>query len=370
MSDQERSAPSSAEGSSLTPFRYSAFTVLWLATVVSNIGTWMQNAAAGWLMTSLDPDPFIVSLVQVARLPAAVPVRAARPAHLPTSSTAGASVIAEIAITVLSAVFGAGLARAGDPVALAAVHVPDRAAAALLMASPWQSVVPQLVPRQHLAAAVAPTASASMSAARSVPRSAVSSSRRARYCGAVLDQCADETRHHRRAHLVAPAETTPRTGSRGAFHQRDRALACAMPAIIRICAPRYTRSGIFHFCERLLGAAAACCAQSGGGWPRALRPHARRHRRGRRGRRLRLALAQAPCSAPTGWSSRGPSARAIALVLFALARQPSAALAASLIAGISWIAVLATINVSAQVALPGWVRGRACRSSAPSCSAR
>jgi hypothetical protein len=40
--------------------------VLWLATVVSNIGTWMQNAAAGWLMTGLDPDPFIVSLVQVA----------------------------------------------------------------------------------------------------------------------------------------------------------------------------------------------------------------------------------------------------------------------------------------------------------------
>jgi quinol monooxygenase YgiN len=28
------------------------------------------------------------------------------------------------------------------------------------------------------------------------------------------------------------------------------------------------------------------------------------------------------------------------------------------IAGVSWIAVLATINVSAQVALPGWVRGR------------
>jgi hypothetical protein len=33
-------------------------------------------------------------------------------------------------------------------------------------------------------------------------------------------------------------------------------------------------------------------------------------------------------------------------------------LAASLIAGVSWIAVLATLNVSAQVALPDWVRGR------------
>jgi MFS family permease len=34
--------------------------------VVSNVGGWLYNAASGWLMTSLDADPFIVSLVQVA----------------------------------------------------------------------------------------------------------------------------------------------------------------------------------------------------------------------------------------------------------------------------------------------------------------
>ena len=48
----------------------------------------------------------------------------------------------------------------------------------------------------------------------------------------------------------------------------------------------------------------------------------------------------------------------IAMVLYGLARQPVMALAASLVAGASWIAVLSAINVSAQVALPGWVRGR------------
>ena len=47
-------------------FRHSAFTVVWLATVVANVGTWMYNAASGWLMTSLNPDPLTVSLVQVA----------------------------------------------------------------------------------------------------------------------------------------------------------------------------------------------------------------------------------------------------------------------------------------------------------------
>ena len=54
----------------------------------------------------------------------------------------------------------------------------------------------------------------------------------------------------------------------------------------------------------------------------------------------------------------GSLGTAVALALFALAGRPATALAASLIAGVSWIAVLATINVSAQVALPGWVRGR------------
>jgi MFS family permease len=52
--------------SPLSPFRHPAFTVLWTATVVSNVGSWMYSAASGWLMTSLNPDPFIVAMVQVA----------------------------------------------------------------------------------------------------------------------------------------------------------------------------------------------------------------------------------------------------------------------------------------------------------------
>jgi MFS family permease len=55
-----------ASASFLSPFRHRAFLVLWWATLVSNIGTWMQSAAAGWFMTNLDSRPFMVSLVQVA----------------------------------------------------------------------------------------------------------------------------------------------------------------------------------------------------------------------------------------------------------------------------------------------------------------
>jgi MFS family permease len=54
----------------------------------------------------------------------------------------------------------------------------------------------------------------------------------------------------------------------------------------------------------------------------------------------------------------GQIGTAIALALFGAAREPVVAVAASLMAGMCWIAVLANLNVSAQTALPDWVRGR------------
>ena len=52
--------------SSWSPFRHSIFRLLWFASFVANIGAWMYNAAAAWLMTTLDADPLVVSMVQAA----------------------------------------------------------------------------------------------------------------------------------------------------------------------------------------------------------------------------------------------------------------------------------------------------------------
>ncbi len=48
------------------PLRIPVFRALWTATVISNVGTWMQNVGAAWMMTSLAPSPLMVSLVQSA----------------------------------------------------------------------------------------------------------------------------------------------------------------------------------------------------------------------------------------------------------------------------------------------------------------
>ncbi len=54
------------EHSPWSPLRQPIFRALWIATIVSNLGTWMQNVGASWLMTALSPSPLIVAMVQAA----------------------------------------------------------------------------------------------------------------------------------------------------------------------------------------------------------------------------------------------------------------------------------------------------------------
>ncbi len=54
------------DGSPWAPLREPLFRSLWVAAVISYVGTWMQNVGAGWLMTQLTVSPLMVSLVQAA----------------------------------------------------------------------------------------------------------------------------------------------------------------------------------------------------------------------------------------------------------------------------------------------------------------
>jgi MFS family permease len=57
--------------SAWAPLGEPLFRSLWIASVISYTGTWMQNVGAGWLMTQLTMNPLMVGLVQAA---GAVPV--------------------------------------------------------------------------------------------------------------------------------------------------------------------------------------------------------------------------------------------------------------------------------------------------------
>src|SRR4051794_11411743 len=54
------------EVSLFEPLRHPVFRALWWTNGMSNIGTWMHTAAAGWVMASQSQSPLWVGLVQTA----------------------------------------------------------------------------------------------------------------------------------------------------------------------------------------------------------------------------------------------------------------------------------------------------------------
>jgi hypothetical protein len=66
-----------------------------------------------------------------------------------------------------------------------------------------------------------------------------------------------------------------------------------------------------------------------------------------------------PRLGPDGTVAADSLLTALVLAAFSLIADPyAAAAAASLLAGVSWIFVLSSLQVAAQLALPNWVRAR------------
>lgn len=147
--------PVAIRHSALSPWREPLFRTLWIAAVISYTGSWMQNVATGWLMTSLTSSPMWVALVQVAvSLPVfliALPAGALADIFdrrkfllfTQASMVAAATVLGIMTLTgtvtpeillVFTFLLGVG-AVMNDPA--------------------WQALTPDLVPPNQLAAAVA-----------------------------------------------------------------------------------------------------------------------------------------------------------------------------------------------------------------------
>lgn len=130
------------------------FRALWLAAVASNIGTWMHNVGADWLMTTLAPSPLMVGLMQTAEnaplfllaLPAGAlaDIVDRRRLLLFTQTWMLVSAVALGLLTLF------GLTTPGVLLLL----IFSLGLGAALNAPAWQAIVPELVPRSELSAAV------------------------------------------------------------------------------------------------------------------------------------------------------------------------------------------------------------------------
>ncbi len=66
LTRKHKGKDSASSASAWSPLSGSVFRALWIATVISNVGTWMQDVGESWLMTSLTPSPVLVALVETA----------------------------------------------------------------------------------------------------------------------------------------------------------------------------------------------------------------------------------------------------------------------------------------------------------------
>jgi MFS family permease len=349
--------PSAPGPSPWDVFRHPAYTVILIATIASGVGSAMFDTASGWLMTSLNSNPLIVSAVQVAimgpmfllTIPAGALADVADPRRL--------LILAQLGITAVGVAFAFLVSlHLATPLALLTTTFLLGALGALA-APAWQIITVMLVPRAELGSAIG-IENAGYNISRAIgPALGGVATAELSIAAPIWASCAAGFvvlaallwwRPPRRAPEALPAErlvSAMVSGLRYARNNRDldatliRALAffsfasaywALMPLVARI--QLHNGAEVYGLMMGMIGLGSIVGS-----------------------------LGIAPLKARFGSdlsASLGTVGTIVALVLFALARRPEVALVASIVAGASWIVVMTTIFVSAQVALPDWVRGR------------
>jgi MFS family permease len=338
------------------PLRRPLFRSLWIAGLASNVGTWMQNVGAAWLMTSLAPAPFEVSLVQVASsLPfflLAIPAGA-----LADVVDRRRLLLASLVWLVLAtgALGALALAGAVDPATLLAFTFAIGVGSALL-APAFLAIVPELVPRDeippavslngismNLARAVGPALGGALVAAAGAGATFVANGASFLAVIAVLARWRRPPREGR----LPPEDLigAMRAGLRFARHSRPIQIVLARVATFVLPASAvWALLPLLARAELGLGAVGygvllgffGAGAVAGG---------------------VALPWLQARLGAQRLTTVAALAFAAGQLVLGSVTLL--AAVAAALVAaGAGWLCLLSTLNAAAQMALPAWVRAR------------
>jgi MFS family permease len=137
------------------PLKSRVFLVLWIATILGNVGSFVRDVASAWLITDLSPDPAAVTILQAA---ATLPVfLLAIPAGVLSDIMDRRRFLIVIQLVLLAAslcllVLSAnGLQSSASLIGLTFVG----GIGAALMAPTWQAIVPELVSKTDLKGAVA-----------------------------------------------------------------------------------------------------------------------------------------------------------------------------------------------------------------------
>jgi MFS family permease len=349
-------AAASPPSGTFAPLRHRLFAVIWTATVLGNIGTFMRDVSSAWLVTEISVSPASVAMIQAAgTLPfflLAIPAGALSD----ILDRRRLLIVLQIVLGSVSSLL-AILAWTGAVSVESLIVLTFLGGAGAALATPaWQAITPELVPRSDLKGAVALN-SLGINIARSIGpavggfllaflgAAAVYGFDVLTYVvvgGALLwwrrEADADDGLRENFGGAL-------RAGLRYARASRDLhrilwravlffAFASAVWALLPIVA-RQEIGGGPSFYGLLLGSVGAGAIAGAILLPRA------RERLGQD----RLVLAATLVTA-------GSTA------LLALTNSEIVAIIATFVLGTSWIAILTTLNSTMQAILPNWIRGR------------
>src|SRR5688572_13935172 len=146
---------SAVSGSAWGPLREPIFRALWIASVASNVGSWMQDVGESWLMISLTKSPILVALVETA---GSLPIFLLA---LPAGALADVVDRRRLLLTtqswmLASAALMGALTLAGVVTPWLLLLLTFTLGLSIAMNGPaWQAIIPELAPRGELPAAVA-----------------------------------------------------------------------------------------------------------------------------------------------------------------------------------------------------------------------
>ncbi len=339
------------------PLRSSVFRRLWVAQVVSNVGTWMQTVAAQWLIVTVSGSAALVGLVQTASTLPVVLLAALAGVLADVLDRRRVLVVVQLAMVVAASAL-AGLTFAGvtNPVVLLGFTFVLGCGTAFI-APAWQAIQPELVPRAQLPQASA-LGAVNMNLARAIGPALGGALVAAAGAGWVFALNAASflvvavaVGSWRRQGRVDPAGrerllAALRSGARYVRHAPSmrRILLCSLlfvPAASALWAllPVVADQGL-HLAANgygiLLGALGAGAIAG-----TAVLPFVR----------ARMSLTWLLAAAFVVYAG--------ALAALALTSSYAVAIGVLTLAGAAWVAVLSTLMATAQTVLPGWVRARA-----------
>ena len=351
------SAPSTPEPSPWAPFGYAAFAVLWTATVLSNVGTWMHDVGAGWLMTELSPSPFVVSMVQAATTAPVFLFALIAGALADIIDRRRLLIVVNIFMAVTATLLTLAVAFEAMTPGLLILFTFLLGTGAAFLAPAWQAIVPQLAPRETLTSAIALN-SMGVNISRAIgPALAgfliVAVGLAAPFAANALSFIGIIAalvwwRAAPRQESTLPPESVfaaVYAGLTYAAYSKPLRATLVRAAAFFVCASAYwamlpliardTLSGgptLYGLLLTSVGAGAVMGAL--------LLP------------KIKKLLG------PNHTVAAGSLGTALVLAAFSLVNASWVAMIASALGGLCWIAVLSSLNVSSQLALPDWVRAR------------